>query len=263
MRWLLLSLSSLALATAQCCYQGISISGQPQMWCFQGQQTSLNNNVCTCTPSGVPCYTSQPSCETACSSVPPPPPPPPPDCSALVQSSLWDCSDFGSCLVKFGGGQERSFGRWCGSDCLTTLSFTSTGGPFTVLYVDRPNYDLWRTGGYYYSFEESLPDKTACIVGHSASYTNLYVGEIFLIFRCTNLIADCNLYYTFENCSRSCASRNCGDDSCGGVCGTCTGQDTCVDGTCTTPCTPNCNNRVCGDDSCGGTCGSCTGPASW
>lgn len=60
------------------------------------------------------------------------------------------------------------------------------------------------------------------------------------------------------SCKPSCQDRVCGDDGCGGTCGTC-GAGTACDatlGTCT-PCTPNCGTATCGSDGCGGTCGTC------
>jgi hypothetical protein len=50
----------------------------------------------------------------------------------------------------------------------------------------------------------------------------------------------------------------CGDDGCGGSCGTCAANQTCTaGGTCQSTCTPSCSGRVCGDDGCGGSCGAC------
>ena len=56
------------------------------------------------------------------------------------------------------------------------------------------------------------------------------------------------------SCTPSCSGRTCGDDGCGGSCGTCP-TGTCVGGTCS--CTPSCSGRTCGDDGCGGSCGTC------
>jgi hypothetical protein len=58
-------------------------------------------------------------------------------------------------------------------------------------------------------------------------------------------------------CTRNCAGKVCGDDGCGGSCGSCTPPDTCQNGICA--CVPNCAGKLCGDDGCGGSCGPCTG----
>jgi len=59
----------------------------------------------------------------------------------------------------------------------------------------------------------------------------------------------------FSCCDKACGDRQCGDDACGGTCGSC-GADVCLTdtGMC---CTPDCLGRTCGDDGCGGSCGEC------
>ncbi len=56
----------------------------------------------------------------------------------------------------------------------------------------------------------------------------------------------------------NCKGKQCGDDGCGGSCGSCTYPDTCIGGRCV--CQPNCAGKQCGPDGCGGSCGSCTYP---
>jgi hypothetical protein len=53
-----------------------------------------------------------------------------------------------------------------------------------------------------------------------------------------------------------CLGRTCGDDGCGGSCGTCSGGSTCsADGACVTACVPSCAANTCGEsDGCGGSC---------
>ena len=55
----------------------------------------------------------------------------------------------------------------------------------------------------------------------------------------------------------ACAGHACGDDGCGGTCGTCTAPAVCVGGQC---CAPDCEGKACGEDGCGGTCGECGAP---
>ncbi|MBK03615.1 MAG: hypothetical protein CL920_20775 [Deltaproteobacteria bacterium] len=63
-------------------------------------------------------------------------------------------------------------------------------------------------------------------------------------------------------CKHRCGNRKCEKQE-GETCATCptdcacTSDTSCVDGTC--KCIPNCNNKTCGDDGCGGSCGTCTG----
>ncbi len=54
-------------------------------------------------------------------------------------------------------------------------------------------------------------------------------------------------------CFPSCVGKECGNDGCGGSCGTC--ETWCSEeGFC---CVPDCTDKECGDDGCGGSCGSC------
>ncbi len=59
-------------------------------------------------------------------------------------------------------------------------------------------------------------------------------------------------------CQPLCNGKQCGDDGCGGSCGTCpTGSGCSAEGECISGCMPNCAGKVCGDDGCGGSCGTC------
>jgi hypothetical protein len=60
-------------------------------------------------------------------------------------------------------------------------------------------------------------------------------------------------------CSPNCAGKQCGEDGCGGLCGTCQAGQDCQAGKCS--CVPQCAGKECGDNGCGGTCGNC--PANY
>lgn len=57
-----------------------------------------------------------------------------------------------------------------------------------------------------------------------------------------------------QTCFPRCTGKECGDDGCGGSCGSCTGG-ACNNGTC--GCAPQCSGKQCGNDGCGGSCGTC------
>lgn len=58
-------------------------------------------------------------------------------------------------------------------------------------------------------------------------------------------------------CVPSCDGKQCGDDGCGGSCGTCPTGSVCQSNTCVASCVPSCSGKQCGDDGCGGSCGTC------
>lgn len=64
-----------------------------------------------------------------------------------------------------------------------------------------------------------------------------------------------------DACVPACAERACGDDGCGGSCGTCGAGLRCDAAFACVPdgsgCVPACGGRACGEDGCGGSCGVC------
>ncbi len=59
-----------------------------------------------------------------------------------------------------------------------------------------------------------------------------------------------------QRCLPECSGKVCGDDGCGGQCGSCDPGSSCVNGQCQAGCTPDCaGGKNCGDDGCGGKCG--------
>jgi hypothetical protein len=65
--------------------------------------------------------------------------------------------------------------------------------------------------------------------------------------------------FAANGCVPKCDGLYCGgSDGCGGNCGVCSGDESCVKGRClANPCIPNCDGKVCGDNGCGGQCGFC------
>jgi outer membrane protein assembly factor BamB len=70
--------------------------------------------------------------------------------------------------------------------------------------------------------------------------------------------SDGSRIYALGTCAPTCNGAACGDDGCGGQCGTCAVGTSCNLGHCD-PCTPQCAGKSCGNDGCGGSCGACTG----
>ncbi len=56
-------------------------------------------------------------------------------------------------------------------------------------------------------------------------------------------------------CTPNCAGSVCGDNGCGGSCGSCQPSQSCQSGSCQSSCTPDCGGKTCGSDGCGGSCG--------
>ena len=56
----------------------------------------------------------------------------------------------------------------------------------------------------------------------------------------------------------NCSAKECGDDGCGGDCGTCPVDWSCQGGLCVEgPCAPDCDGKECGPDGCDDVCGTC------
>jgi len=63
--------------------------------------------------------------------------------------------------------------------------------------------------------------------------------------------------YQCVGCMPNCAGKDCGDDGCGGICGLCPSGKICYQNYKCVDCSPDCTNKQCGDDGCGGSCGTC------
>ena len=72
--------------------------------------------------------------------------------------------------------------------------------------------------------------------------------------------ADGDGYYCVkkDECVPDCAGLACGDDGCGGSCGSCADGESCQNGVCIPgACEPDCFGKACGSDGCSGVCGTC------
>ncbi len=109
-----------------------------------------------------------------------------------------------------------------------------------------------------------LISRTNEVVAQSESSTNNEViadfnpaadGRYYL--RVKGALGDQNAYSMTisTTCVPQCEGRDCGDDGCGGECGSCPDGESCQAGVC--GCAPQCSGKDCGADGCGGQCGTC------
>lgn len=104
-------------------------------------------------------------------------------------------------------------------------------------------------------FAECGSDPTETCMGRCGG---LGTGYCYCDSSC-NVNGDCckDFEECCPHCVNPCVGKECGDDGCGGTCGSCPygPQWSCVSGKCI--CTPYCTGKVCGSDGCGGSCGTC------
>ena len=118
-----------------------------------------------------------------------------------------------------------------------------------------------------------------CVFGSRWSDNCDELGSGYITRNCgsstCDLYSSCSWNTVYGTCETSCVAetntlfcsrlgKECGsvtdNDNCGDLrtvtsCGTCTGEDECVNGVCT--CVPDCVGKECGDDGCGDVCGTC------
>ena len=100
------------------------------------------------------------------------------------------------------------------------------------------------------------PNVSVCVGNSTSTCNNQGDGYSGVPFDCADLpdTPDCEDGACV--CSPDCAGKTCGDDGCGGTCGTCDeSTETCLEGQCA--CAPQCEGLDCGPDGCGTTCGEC------
>jgi hypothetical protein len=187
------------------------------------------------------------------------------------------CGGCGGCIPSCTG----SDGQWreCGDDgCGGQCGTCPDGWQCNALYQCQPGSRTCQQGidcvlscnGPLYS----------CLDSCAAGLDQEAQSNLYRLFECIgNLCAsgsgylspDCFYRYAkseclpyYERClsgvcTPRCEGRECGDDGCGGQCGTCPWGTACdwAAGYCYPTCIPSCENRQCGDDGCGGTCGDC------
>jgi hypothetical protein len=85
--------------------------------------------------------------------------------------------------------------------------------------------------------------------------TIMFIGLVITVCVIVGLII---YFHNKSSCNPNCLNKKCGDDGCGGSCGTCEKGKKCDNGICIdSACNPTCKNKKCGDDGCGGLCGIC------
>ncbi len=107
--------------------------------------------------------------------------------------------------------------------------------------------DTWEDTGGTEGCDPPCAEGEACVEGHC---------EPCAFAACAGRCCEDGEVCADGGCCRpDCRDLECGDDGCGGSCGTCPGGDECSPtGHC---CVPDCEGRVCGGDGCGGSCGQC------
>jgi hypothetical protein len=116
-----------------------------------------------------------------------------------------------------------------------------------------------RTEAYWNNYATKFC-KDLCEVSADASIDNAANTDPSCVVSIFNVLGKCiGAPPAPASCFTGCTGKACGDDGCGGSCGTCTGTDVCIDTQCVTP-QCSCERKACGeDDGCGYHCqGSCS-----
>ncbi|MCX6749917.1 MAG: hypothetical protein NTZ83_00500, partial [Candidatus Pacearchaeota archaeon] len=75
----------------------------------------------------------------------------------------------------------------------------------------------------------------------NGGYTNGKLDEVMIWNRSLSPTEVLELYNSYQGCTPNCAGKQCGNNGCGGSCGTCpTGQICSGAGVCSTTCTNDC-----------------------
>jgi len=158
-----------------------------------------------------------------------------------------DCVD-GACADPQPMGACASGGQMIGLNCFDTPLDGCCAGDdgrdryYCGYFWDCPNYELY------------------CLCHEKCSWSKVCGWDSWADeYQCEYPPAEPEpggkLYCDWMPCTPNCLWKECGDDGCGGSCGSCAWNEECQpDGTC---CKPDCAWKECGDDGCGGSCGFC------
>jgi len=121
------------------------------------------------------------------------------------------------------------------------------------------SYDPSHCGGCFLPCEGSCVEGT-CTTSCTPSCSDRACGDDGCGGSCGSCPSGyfCSSGACVSSCTPSCSGLSCGDDGCGGSCGTCPSGYFCSGGECAPSCTPSCSGRTCGSDGCGGSCGTCS-----
>lgn len=153
----------------------------------------------------------------------------------------------------------RAFGAQCGA-----FTDTTSGEPFHWCSCGTvAEGDGFCLGGRYgVTCFDGLGGLSDCGIGYAC--VERPNGPFGIGCECNNLPdgicpgISCSADPDCATCTPSCTGRQCGDNGCGGECGTCDfGQECTAAGKCVDICVPDCTGKQCGSDGCGGTCGAC------
>jgi hypothetical protein len=157
-----------------------------------------------------------------------------------------DCTEFGATCGDFNDTESGAPFEWCDCGELEELEGFCLGGRLGITCLDG-------LGG----LADCGPGMT-CVERPAGPFGIGCECNNFVDGVCPNV--SCGGDPDCKTCTPDCEGRDCGDNGCGGVCGSCLPGSSCNEsGTCESNCTPSCTGRECGSDGCGGSCGTCEG----
>ncbi|MBR57575.1 MAG: hypothetical protein CMH54_05895 [Myxococcales bacterium] len=148
----------------------------------------------------------------------------------------------------------------CGGSCGTCDAGQSCDSGVCVSGGTCGGNEIWIGDGYCDNGNNNLEcswDGGDCCPSTNESCATAFAFPCICLDpdACENNPANCT-----SGCVPNCAGKECGEDGCGGSCGSCVFGETCsATGQCEagSGCTPDCQGKNCGADGCGGSCGSC------